>query len=332
MRAILLILILGGSSLAVTLAGCGPFSRPASWHLVTEDKMSDGLAIFSLAFTESNHGWALTPSQLLATSDGGKSWTARLESNGVEKSFYSFTFIDPTTGFIVGVQQKKQGYVPLILRTEDAGKSWREISLDVVPARDIHAAHGLQSISFSGPNVGWAVGSDIVVHTADGGKTWDVQRTDKKEYLLAVTCVSPEHAWAVGAEGLVLQTRDSGKTWNRQEIGTTNLLLRVRFFGDDGWILGGIAGKNIVFRTQDGGSTWKRQDLDVSEALFDIYLSGTQGWIVGSNGTIFQTKNRGKTWQRQDSPTTNDLTCLFFLSPHEGWAGGAKRTVLRLSD
>lgn len=70
------------------------------------DDISDGVAILSLAFTDPNHGWALTPGQLLELTDGGSHWTENLSSHDAERAFYSLTFINSTLGVIVGTQKK----------------------------------------------------------------------------------------------------------------------------------------------------------------------------------------------------------------------------------
>ena len=302
------------------------------WQLLHADNVSDGVAIFALSFSEANHGWALTPLQLLETVDGGQTWTEQMTSEGAEKAFYSLTFIEPATGFIVGAQRKGDGYTALILRTTNGGKTWQESPVNVAPVQDIHAPHGLHSISFCGPRFGWAAGSSLILHTTNGGQTWETQRGgNNKETLFSVACVSPERAWAVGIDGLILQTADGGQSWHRQSSGTTDTLVRVRFFGDNGWIVGGLAGKGTLLRTRDGGATWEQMSLKSSEGLTDIYMNGQQGWIVGTNGTILHTKDGGQTWQQEISPTNNSLTTIFFLNQQQGWIGGDQRTILRLA-
>lgn len=303
------------------------------WELLMSDSASHSPAISALAFTDAKHGWAVNPWQLLETTDAGQTWTERLAAEGAEKAFYSLTFTNPATGFIVGSQRKGDVYTALILRTTDGGKTWQESPVNVAPVQDIHVPHGLHSISFCGPRFGRAAGSDLILHTTDGGQTWETQRSgNNEEVLFGVACVSPERAWAVGIDGLILQTADGGKSWHRQSSGTTDALVRVRFFGDSGWIVGGLAGKGTLLRTRDGGATWERVPLSTSEGLADISMNGQRGWIVGMNGTILHTNNGGQTWQYEKSPTNKSLTSIFFLNQQQGWIGGDQRTILKLVD
>src|SRR5436190_1353045 len=146
----------------------------------------------------------------------------------------------------------------------------------------------------------------------DQGKTWETQLSgNTSEPLFGVACDGPDRAWAVGPNGLLFRTMDGGKNWSRQQLDQKYSMVRVRFFGEDGWIVGEVVGRGLLLRTSDGGVTWKRQAVETFESLMDIYMNGLQGWVVGSNGTISHTSDGGRSWEKQQSPTTNDLGCLF---------------------
>lgn len=303
-----------------------------NWRVANQDSFSDGPTIFSLSFADSKHGWALTPAQFSETTDGGKSWNPKLKFENADRSFYSFTLISPATGVIVGTERKNKRYAPMILRTENGGKSWEEGSINVTPQPNAKEASRLHSVSFCNSEVGWATGNDLILRTADGGRTWQTQRSGHSEQLLfGIACVSPERAWAVGQNGFVLYTDDAGKHWRRQDVGTNDTLLRVRFFDNTGWIVGGQAGRGTLLRTSDG-TNWEQLPLENSNVLFDIYMKDQAGWIVGAAGTIWKTNDRGQTWVKESSPTDSDLVSLFFLTPQHGWIGGSKHTVLKLSE
>lgn len=318
----------------VSIAACTNATwSNGKWESVRADSLSDGVPILALYFIDMDRGWALTPGELLKLSDRGNKWTTTLSNADGNRVFYALALVDAMTGFIVGAQKRNDGFAPLILQTTDAGSSWQERAINVPPVKDIHVPHGLHGISFCNANVGWAVGDGLIVRTADGGRTWDIKRSgNHDERLFGVACASSARAWVVGSNGLLLKTTDAGDTWTHQELNPRSALVRIRFFDQEGWILGGTAKENTVFRTLDGGATWQPQFIKTSDSLFDIYMNGAQGWIVGTNGAIFHTKDDGRTWERWNTPTTNDLTCLFFLSPHQGWAGGVKRTLLRFTD
>ncbi len=75
---------------------------------------------------------------------------------------------------------------------------------------------------------GWAVGyGPLALHTADGGKTWQTQRTGVRNPLNGVDFVDGKHGWAVGEGGVIVATADAGKTWTTQRAGLTQVKLMV---------------------------------------------------------------------------------------------------------
>lgn len=317
-------------TLALALAASVCSLGDSTWYLVSTGSHPHTQEFLAIAFSDANHGWGITPSALLETTDGGKTWSTRLDDE--TKTFYSLQFPTPSTGFIVGVQRKSEGRAALILRTSDGGRTWQESAFNGSSTNQTSPLY-LASVSFCNPQVGWAAGSNLIVRTIDGGHTWEERRGgNSEEMLIGVACASAERAHAVGQGGLILQTRDAGKTWVRQDSGTKLNLARVRFFETEGWIVGGMAENSLVLRSRDGGETWHSVQIKTSEPLFDAYMREGKGWLVGGGGMILHTNDGGESWQQQKSPTNNDLTTLFFLNPHQGWAGGDKRTLLRFSD
>lgn len=298
----------------------------ARWQLLSTGDHPHSPAFLAVNFTDRDHGWGLTPKALFETNDGGRNWVPRIDEGDANRTFFSLEFIDPLTGFIVGSQRKGADHSLLILRTEDAGQSWQD---SLIKAKSESRAL-LQAVSFCDPQVGWAVGSDVILKTTDGGQSWETRRSNPQEILYSVACQSLKSAWAVGEDGLIVYTKDGGQTWNRQPSGTSESLTRVRATGEELWVVGGLQQKSVLLHSD--GTNWESQPIADLGALFDIYVNGSLGWVVGANGTVLQTTNGGRTWERQQTPTKNNLMCLFFLSPHEVWAGGDRRTLLHLTE
>jgi len=108
--------------------------------------------------------------------------------------------------------------------------------------------------------------------------------------------------------------------------------MQIRFFGRNGWIVGGSDDESVVIRSSDGGETWERQPNVAAGRVLDIFFIGDLGWIAGQTGRMLVTSDSGKTWSPQRVPTTENLTSLFFLSPTQGWAAGDKLTLLHFSE
>ncbi|MCA1579186.1 MAG: hypothetical protein LC794_17695 [Acidobacteria bacterium] len=324
-RWFFLIALLSSVALISAVLAC----KATTWELVTTDEHPHSQAFVAVQFSGLNHGWGLTPTALFETNDGGRSWTSLTKNAEGNITFFSVEFVDNTTGFIVGSQQQSgNARSPIVLRTDDLGKNWRESIIKSVPTTT-DQPRLLHSVSFCDRQVGWAAGSDLVLKSIDSGQTWERFLSDSDENLFSVACLSRERAVVVGQNGLILVTTDGGKSWTRQASGTSANLVRVRAFDDDIWIVGGIDGKSILLHSHRLSGNWESQRLEVSETLFDIYISNTRGWAVGSNGLILHTIDGWRTWERQESPTKNNLFSLFFLSPNRGWASGDHKTILR---
>ncbi|MCA1762478.1 MAG: T9SS type A sorting domain-containing protein, partial [Flavobacteriales bacterium] len=94
--------------------------------------------------------------------------------------------------------------------------------------------YNMNSIFFLNSDEGWLTGGNdgIVLHTTDGGETWNDVPTGFSSALNQLYFTDVNEGWAVGINGLVLNTVDAGETWVQQEIGTTKSLRGISFGGN----------------------------------------------------------------------------------------------------
>jgi photosystem II stability/assembly factor-like uncharacterized protein len=117
----------------------------------------------------------------------------------------------PATAYAVG-----DGGAVLISR--DAGKSWGFTNLGLSPealaACDFHCVCAIDSHV-------WAAGKPggFVLHSADRGRTWDVQRTELPLSIHGMHFLTEQVGWMVGDLGTIFGTVDGGKTWKIQRAG-----------------------------------------------------------------------------------------------------------------
>src|SRR5262249_16838582 len=106
--------------------------------------------------------------------------------------------------------------------SSDDGRDWRQVA---VPTRATLTAVTAVDAQL------WAVGHDgIILHSADGGEHWQIQRKDpwqpadaggdpaKGAPLLDVLFVDAKRGFAVGAYSLALQTNDGGESWQPMTV------------------------------------------------------------------------------------------------------------------
>lgn len=157
----------------------------------------------------------------------------------------------------------------------------------------------LFSVSFGSEKHGWAVGRwGSVLHTADGGKTWEKQSSGVNYTLSSVSFVDEKNGWAVGDRGTILHTADGGKTWEKQKSPVTYFLMGISFATkDQGWI---VTERTNILHTEDGGKTWAVQFKDQDFILKSVsFCDERNGWAVGEYGFVYHTADGGKTWAHQ---------------------------------
>ncbi|HXD82986.1 MAG TPA: YCF48-related protein, partial [Rudaea sp.] len=129
---------------------------------------------------------------------------------------------------LLGLARTANGYVAVggrgdILVSSD-GAQWKQAE---VPTRST-----LTAVAAVDANI-WAVGHDgVIVHSADGGDHWQLQRKDPWQApagdapsdprqgapLLGVLFTDTKHGFAVGAYSLALRTDDGGEHWQQSTV------------------------------------------------------------------------------------------------------------------
>ena len=71
-----------------------------------------------------------------------------------------------------------------------------------------------QGLHFLDINNGWVVGdSGVIVHTTDGGVSWDAQQSGTLVSLKTLFFVNVQRGWVGGGGNSVGRTTDGGATW-----------------------------------------------------------------------------------------------------------------------
>jgi len=206
--------------------------------------------------------------------------------------------------------------------------------------------NSLRASHFVDSSNGWAVGHEgFVLHTRDGGNTWEQQEnhtpslTSFSNDLESVHFTTVSDGWAVGAPGKIIFTHNGGNTWNIKDVAAWNRgdgpPLRDVFFWDSntGWIVGELPTfcsscsytHSTILKTTDGGDTWNLVTLDDSFNFHlgeVFFINSLQGWAAGSSAEIIHTTDGGTTWTMQPTGTNLDLYHVFFADANSGWATG----------
>lgn len=201
---------------------------------------------------------------------------------------------------LLGLVKSSAGYFAVgerghVLRSAD-GKTWTQLKS---PTRS-----SLTSIT-AVENQLWAGGHDgVIIHSADGGRTWQAQRRDP--YVLAAGEQARDHdplqgapildiffsdannGVAVGAHSLMLVTHDGGVTWTPKQT-----------------IAASSAPAPAAATMQ--GDLFSQEDLQLEEEsdphLNAVASAGNAAMvIVGERGTFLRSMDGGESWHKLAFP------------------------------
>ncbi len=176
--------------------------------------------------------------------------------------------------------------------------------------RDSGTTEMLTSLSFVDDTHGWAAGhGGIIIHTGDGGASWEVQRESSPHNLplFDIQFVSRDVGYASGAYDTLLKTTDGGQTWNSLPTGTDTIYNGLFFHdADNGFLLGEFGS---LMRTRDGGESWEQMNIgDYQGSLFGItFLSPEKALAYGINGKLIVSRDGGETWTETPTGTKEAL-------------------------
>ena len=233
------------------------------------------------------------------TDNAGTTWTPVFEKEGS----YSIgaVALDPNNPAVVWVgtgennAQRSVGYGDGVYRSDDDGKSWKNMGLKtsehigkiVIDPRDSNTVF----VAAQGPL--WSPGGERGLYkTTDGGKTWKAVITVSENTGVSDVAIDPSNpdvmyaaAWMRrrhfytlvdgGSESALYKSTDGGDTWTKLKSGLPP--------GDLGRI--GIAispvDPNVVyatveasgklsgiFRSQNKGATWEKMSPNIAQAMY----------------------------------------------------------------
>lgn len=208
-------------------------------------------------------------------------------------------------------------------------------------------------VVFTDRQNGWAVGIlGTIIHTTDGGKTWERQNSGTTKHLFTVSFPDKNNGWAAGDVMTLIHTSDGGKTWEPQtaeqstdeNVFASEVIFNGVYFLDanEGWLVGEFGS---VYHTTDGGKNWQIRTIEALKpevgenewelpklTLFDVrFFDRQRGFILGVDGTMLKTDDGGKEWRKIDSASTNSLFAIAAIGD-TCWAVGDRGMYIMSTD
>ncbi|MGQ0798668.1 MAG: WD40/YVTN/BNR-like repeat-containing protein [Pseudomarimonas sp.] len=185
----------------------------------------------------------------------------------------------------------------------ESRNDWRQVA--GVPTRVT-----LTGVAAVGAKV-WAVGHDgVILHSADGGLTWVMQRSDPwkpladdAEFdprqgvpLLDIVMIDGDNGLAVGAYSLMLRTSNGGQTWEPVSVS-----------GQAAPAEAAAVAEETDMEDEEVDWNFSDEDLQLDEET-DPHLNGIARTgdgsliVVGERGAAFRSRDAGVTWERVKIP------------------------------
>ncbi|WP_322052914.1 WD40/YVTN/BNR-like repeat-containing protein [Paraburkholderia bannensis] len=199
----------------------------------------------AVTFLDAQHGWAVGQwGVILATSDGGETWSRQRMDSSVDQPLFSVVFTSPQDGIAVGLWS-------LMLATHDGGKTWMKTTLPKPPGGG-KADRNLYHI-FSDHHGSLYMVSELgtVLKSANDGADWTYLATGGKGALWTGVALPDGRIVVGGLLGSLLESRDGGATWSPVSSGTKSSITELVAVGDR---LVGVGLDGLVLNQRAAGS------------------------------------------------------------------------------
>ena len=202
-----------------------------------------------ISFGDARHGWAVGhDGVILATSDGGLTWTHQDSGQDLETIYLDVYFSDAQHGLVVGAYGK-------CLLTLDGGKTWQPAA----PITD--EVHLNQIAPLRANSVLLAGESGTLLASDDARAAWRKLKIPYEGSLFGALYLNEHALLAYGLRGHVFASNDGGETWIGQEMPVPVLIMTALRMKTGLIVMAGTGGN--FFLSSDLGQTfanWKPAD------------------------------------------------------------------------
>lgn len=239
-----------------------------------------------------------SPAYVLSTMDGGETWKENYKNTDSAIFLDGMDFWDKDKGMIFGDPINHQMQ---LLKTDDGGKTWNNISANLTRA----LKEGEAGFAASGTTIKTSINGKVWIATGGSvaniyfssnyGQTWAIYpcpiiQGESSTGVFSLDFFDAKKGIVVGGNYLkdkdntnnILYTKNGGKNWKKSSKPILGYRSGVAYLTKSICVATGTSGTDI---SKDGGKTWQ----NVSTLGFNaVKALGSTAILVGGKGQIYQ--------------------------------------------
>ncbi len=231
----------------------------------------------AVSFVDDKHGWAVGHLGLiLATADGGETWTQQRVDTAVDQPLFSVVFRDVNEGWAVGLWS-------LVLHTTDGGKNWETLKVDPAPGAK-KADKNLYHIFLDHTGALYvAAEQGNVLRSKDGGQTWTYLHTGYAGSFWSGVVARDGSILVGGLRGNLYRSTDDGANWSAVPTGTQLSITRLNEVDEE---IVGVGLDGLVIRGKARDAQFLAKQIGDRDTLTSMAVAGSGRWVMTSKSGI----------------------------------------------
>jgi photosystem II stability/assembly factor-like uncharacterized protein len=226
----------------------------------------------AVTFVDDKNGWTVGhDGQILATQDGGATWTEQRYKPDDKQPLFAVRFTDKEHGIALGAYG-------LFLETADGGKTWTPRP---IMQEDKHL-YAVESDATGRMAIAAEAGTLLI--SADQGRTWIPATSPYKGSFFGLATTADGALLAYGLRGNIFRSADFGKTWTPSASeGTATLQGGARLASGE-LVLVGSTG--AVLTSHDNGASFQRVAGQRAMTYSTVLPTETGALLFGEAGAV----------------------------------------------